>query len=78
MAQLFAVNVYQINSQDSIPLPSVPKLSIPFGAVIVRGINGGLGQLLSTGIQVYSQIQLIANGTTYLVIETPAAIQALS
>lgn len=78
MSQLFAVNVYQINSMDPIPLASVSKIDFPFAGVMVRGINGGLGQLLNTGVQVYSQIQILANNSLYLAVETPAAIQALS
>jgi hypothetical protein len=78
MAQLFAVNVYQINSNDPIPLASVSKIDFPFAGVMVRGINGGAGQVLSSGVTVYGNIQVLSNGSQYLVIETPAAIQALS
>lgn len=78
MSQLLSVNVYQINSQDPIPLASVSKIAFPFGGILVRGILGGLGQLLNTGVQVYSSIQVVANGATFLAVETPAAIQALS
>lgn len=78
MAQLFSVNVYQFNSQDPVPLPSVSPLGIPYASVLIRGINGGLGQLLATGIRVYSQIQLIATGATMLAIETPASLVASS
>ena len=78
MAQLIALNVYQINSQTPIPLGSVSKIDFPFGGILVRPINGAFGQLLTTGVQVYSQVQLITTGTTYLCVETPAAIQALS
>jgi hypothetical protein len=78
MAQLVGLNVYQINSQTPIPLGSVQKMDFPFGGIFVRPINGAFGLLLSTGVQVYSQIQLLATGSVYTVVETPAAIAALS
>lgn len=78
MAQLFSVNVYQFNASDPVPLNSVSALAFPFAGVMVRGINAGLGQLLSTGVRVYSIINLLANGATYLAIETPATLVAAS
>jgi hypothetical protein len=78
MAQLIGLNVYQINSQTPIPLGSVQKFDFPFGGIFVRPINGAFGILLTTGVQCYSQVQLIATGTVYTCVETPAAIAALS
>lgn len=78
MAQLIGLNVYQINSQIPIALASVNKFDFPFAGILVRPINGAFGLLLSTGVQVYSQIQLLPSGTLYTVVETPAAIAALS
>ena len=82
MAQLIGLNIYQINQQDPIPLASVGKYDFPFSGMFVRPINNpatGLpGFTLSTGVTVYSQIQLFATNTQYSVIETPAAIAALS
>lgn len=82
MSQLIALNVYQINSLDPIPLGQVQKIDFPFAGILVRGINnpvtGVPGLLLATGVYVYAQVQLIATGVVYAVLETPAAIQALS
>lgn len=78
MAQLFSVNVYQFNASDPVPLNAVAPLAFPFAGVMVRGINNGLGQLLATGVRVYSVINLLANGATYLAIETPAALVTAS
>lgn len=77
MAQLFAVNIYQINSMDAIPLNQVPKIAFPFAGVLIRSIPP-TAQLLPNGVSVYSQIQVIATGSVYLAIETPAALVALS
>ncbi len=76
MAALIGLSVYQINSQDPIPLASVPTIDFPFAGILVRGIAGG--QALSTGVIVYSTIQTIANGSQYLVKETAAALAAAS
>lgn len=78
MAQLIGLNCYQINSQDPIPLASVPRIDFPFAGILVRAINGGAGIALSTGQICYSQVQLIATGSVYTVIETVAAIAAAS
>lgn len=76
MAQLIGLNVYQINSMDPIPLASTPRIDFPFAGILVRSIPGGVA--LSTGQVCYSQIQLVATGSCYTVIETAAALAALS
>ncbi len=76
MAQLIALQVYQFNSQDPVPLANTPIIDFPFAGIMVRGIPGG--QALNTGVIVYSQVQLIATGATYLVRETQATIVAAS
>jgi len=76
MAQLIGLAVYQINSQDPIPAANVPVIDFPFAGIMVRGITGGLA--LSNGTVVYSQIQVLATGTQYLVRETAAALAAAS
>ncbi len=76
MAQLIGLSVYQINSQDPIPLASVPKIDFPFAGIMVRAIAGGIA--LSTGVICYGQVQVLATGSQYTVIETPAAIAAVS
>lgn len=82
MANLISLNVYNFDNQQDVPLPFVNKMDFPAGGILVNGIGsqqGLYGQLLSTGISVYSSIQLnVQNGRKYLVIETPAAIAALS
>jgi hypothetical protein len=78
MAALVNLSVYQINSMEPIPLASVSKQAFPFSGITVRPVNGSAGQLLSSGVTVYGNIQILANGSQYLVIETPAAIVALS
>jgi len=83
MAQLIALNVYQINSMDPIPLASVPRISFPFAGILVRAMNasGTTGVALSTGQVVYSQVQLInasPQQPVYAVAETPAQITSAS
>ena len=77
MAQIFSVNVYQINSLDPTPLASVVKFGFPSAQTLVRVANdpsGNPGILLSTGVRCYGQIQLVPTGATYLAQETAATI----
>lgn len=78
MAQLVALSIYQVNSQNPIPLASVQKWAIPPSDMIVRPVNGTAGILLSTGVTVYGSVQELSTGAQYLVIETPAAIVTLA
>lgn len=81
MAQIFQVNVYQINSQDPIPLASVPKIGFPSADSLIRTANdntGAAGVLLSTGVRCYGQIQIVPTGTQYLAQETAAALVTLA
>lgn len=78
MAQLIGLNAYKINSMDDIPLASVPRIDFPFAGILVRAINGGNGIALSTGQVCYSQVQVLATGSIYTVIETAAAIASAS
>lgn len=76
MAQLIGLQVYQINAQDPIPGASAPIIDFPFAGIMVRGIPNG--QRLSTGIVVYSTVQVLATGSQYLVRESAAVIVAAS
>jgi hypothetical protein len=81
MAQIFQINVYQINSNDPIPLASVPKWGFPSAGVMVRTANdssGNAGALLSTGVRCYGQVNVLANGSTFLTDITAASIITLS
>lgn len=80
MAALISLSVYNLDNQQDVPLGNVQHMDFPAGGILVSGLGtNGQGQTLSTGIVVYSSIQLnVQNGRKYLVIETPAAIAALS
>jgi hypothetical protein len=82
MAQQIDVNVYQINSLDPIPLGNVQKNLFPvagfLGRPIINPTTGVPGLLLSTGVYVYTQLQLLATGAVYSVAETPTAINQMS
>jgi hypothetical protein len=81
MAQQFAVNVYQFNSQDPVPLANVGKLGFPSAGVILRvanDSNGNPGAPLSTGVRCYGQIQVVATGSTYLSSESQATLVTLA
>lgn len=81
MAQIFQVNVYQINSLDPTPLASVPKYGFPSAGSMIRTANdsnGNAGVLLSTGVRCYGQINVLATGATYLTDITAAATITLA
>lgn len=81
MANQFAVNVYQINSQDPIPLADVSKIGFPGAGVLIRVANDSSnvpGALLSTGVRCYGNIQVIATGTQYLAQEDQATLVTLA
>lgn len=81
MAQIFQVNVYQINSLDPTPLASVPKIGFPSANSMVRTANdnnGNAGVLLASGVRCYGQINVLATGATYLTDLTAASIITLA
>ncbi len=70
MAQQIAINVYQINNQDPIPLASVSKIGFPTAGILIRGTD----VVLSTGVHAYSAIQVAATGVQYLALETSSVL----
>lgn len=81
MAQIFSVNIYQINSLDPTPLASVAKFGFPSAQTLIRTANdpsGNAGILLSTGVRCYGQIQLVPTGATYLTDLTSSSIATLA
>lgn len=77
MAQQFTCNVYQINSQDPIPLANVGQLGFPSAGVLLRVANDSTntpGALLSNGVRCYGNIQVLATGSQYLTDLTQAQL----
>lgn len=84
MANLIGLNVYQIGSQDAIPLAQVEKSYFPTQGIFVNGVSAP-NIILATGISVYSAVTLTgalgnANQTplVYYVVETPAVIASMA
>lgn len=76
MANLVSISVYKIN--QSAPLTSAQIIAFPTaGAVLVRDVSGSATRDLGNGVNVYSAVQLIANGTLYYCRETQAAMVTL-
>lgn len=76
MANVFTINAYQIN-QSVVPLTSVLAISLPVTGVSVQDVTGSPTRSLSTGVNVYSMVQVLVTGTKYYCRETSAAIIAL-
>ncbi len=80
-ANVFTVNVYQINSQDPIPLGHVSKIGFPGSQVLItvaNDPNGNPGVLLSSGVRCYGNLRLIATGSQYLTDLTQSALVTLA
>ena len=71
---LVKLNVYQINQQA--PLATPQAICFPTQNVLVRDVTNSPTGTLSTGVRVYSALQ-IANGSQYYVVETPTQIVTL-
>ena len=77
MANVFSVNVYQINQKGPIPLTEVLTIGLPTTGVIIRNIIDSPTRSLSTGVNVYSVAQLVATGDQYYCRETYAQLVTL-
>lgn len=77
MANVFSVNVYQINQGAPIALANVQTIGLPTTGVIARDVSGSPTRSLSTGVNVYSVAQVVATGTQYYCRETYAQLVAL-
>ena len=77
MANVFSVNVYQINSRGPIPLTEVLTIGLPTTGVILRDCSASPQRSLSTGVNVYSVAQLVATGDLYYCRETYAQLVTL-
>lgn len=68
---LVTLNVYQINQQA--PLATPQSIAFPTQGVLVRSCANSETGTLSTGVRVYSSLQL-PNGSQYYVVETVAQV----
>jgi hypothetical protein len=71
---LVQLNVYQINQQA--PLATPQAICFPTQNVLVRDVTNSPAGTLSTGVRVYSALQ-VADGSQYYVIEAPSALVTL-
>lgn len=71
---LVKLNVYKINQKA--PLATPQSMCFPSQGVLVRDVTNSPTGTLSTGVRVYSALE-IANGSQYYVIETPTQIVTL-
>lgn len=71
---LVKLNVYQINQLA--PMATPQAFCFPSQGVIVRDVTNSQTGTLSTGVRVYSALE-IANGSQYYVVETPAQLVSL-
>jgi len=77
MANVFSINAYQINQKPPIPLASVQTIALPGTGVVVSDTINSPTRSLSTGVNVYSMVQVLATGNMYYCRETFAQLVAL-
>mgnify|MGYP000361311252 CR=1 FL=1 len=73
-SNVFSVNVYQINQLAPTPLAQVTAIGLPTTGVIARNVINSPTRSLSTGVNVYTEITVLATGTKYYVSSTYATI----
>lgn len=71
---VFSIIPYQINQLAPIPLAETSTIYLPSAGVIIRDVTSSPTRSLSTGVNVYSAVQLVANGTIYYVSNTAASL----
>lgn len=71
---VFSIIPYQINQLAPIPLADASAIYLPSAGVIIRDVTNSPTRALSTGVSVYSAVQLVASGTIYYVSNTAASL----
>lgn len=71
---VFSVIPYQINQLAPIPLAQTQTIYLPSAGVIIRDVTGSPTRSLSTGVNVYAAIQVVATGVQYFVSNTAASL----
>ncbi len=74
MANLFAIIPYLINQGAPIPLASTQTYYLPTTGVVLKDITISPDRSLSTGVNVYSEITVVATGNKYYVSTTAASL----
>lgn len=77
MANVFSIIPYIINSGPAIPLASTYQIGLPTTGVSVIDVTNSPTRSLNTGVNVYTEITVLATGTKYYVSSTYAAIISL-
>ncbi len=76
MANVFSIIPYQLNSGPAIPVGSAQQIALPTTGVTVVDCTNSSTRSLSTGVNVYTEITLLATGVKYYVSSTYATVIA--
>ena len=71
---VFSIIPYQINQLAPIPLADASAIYLPSAGVIIRDVTNSPTRALSTGVSVYTAVQLVASNTIYYVSDTAASL----
>jgi hypothetical protein len=74
MANVFSVNVYQINGSV---LTAPQKIGFPTTGVLLRDCSTSATKVLPNGTTVNGVVQIVATGQQYYTVETQAALVTL-
>lgn len=74
MANLFSVIPYQIDQYSPIPIAETAVMYFPTTGVTLKDITGSPTRSLSTGVNVYTLITVIASGQKIYVSNTAASL----
>lgn len=76
MANLFSIIPYQIDQFAPIPLVSTQVRYLPTTGVMLQDITNSPNRSLSTGVNVYTLVTLVATGQKFYVSTTAATLAA--
>lgn len=76
MANVFSIIPYQINQGPAITTGAATQIALPTTGVTVQDVTSSPTRSLSTGVNVYTLITLVATGTKYYVSSTYATVIA--
>jgi len=76
MANVFSIIHYKINQGPAITTGNAQQIALPTTGVTVLDVTNSPTRSLSTGVNVYTLITLVATGTKYYVSSTYATVVA--
>lgn len=77
MANVFSIIPYQINQGAPVTVSAAVQIGLPTTGVSVEDVTSSPTRSLSTGVNVYTLVTVLATGTKYYVSSTYAQVISL-